>query len=175
MLKNFNPYTVAIILLSSCFTTKTIANTELTSIVKWETTAVKNSHSNLVANSPNKVIKFEFSPYNQNFNTVSVDYNLDVLIPNGVTDTVFKTKVITNTLTKKDDPSALNVGVHLNGKELSKNHELILKNNNDNSQNIFIFNINSANIENKNVDFKDLNNGIWKGDVMLGFTAYWVS
>lgn len=120
-------------------------------------------------------MKFEFSPSNQNFNIVNLDYNLDVLIPNGVTDTVFKAKVITNSLTKQDDSSSLNVGISLNGQELSKTKELILKRKSKDYSNLFTFNIDSANINNKNIKFKDLSNGVWEGDIMLGFTAYWVN
>lgn len=121
------------------------------------------------------MMKFEFSPSNQNFNIVNLDYNLDVLIPNGVTDTVFKAKVITNSLTKQDDSSSLNVGISLNGQELSKTKELILKRKSKDYSNLFTFNIDSANINNKNIKFKDLSNGVWEGDIMLGFTAYWVN
>lgn len=121
------------------------------------------------------MMKFEFSPSNQNFNIVNLDYNLDVLIPNGVTDTVFKAKVITNSLTKQDDSSSLNVGISLNGQELSKTKELILKRKSKDYSNLFTFNIDSANINNKTIKFKDLSNGVWEGDIMLGFTAYWVN
>ena len=170
-----NIYVNAITLISSVFCSLASANTVINATAKWDTTAVKSTKSTLVANPSHHILNFSYSPNTQDFNTVKSDYDLAVFIPIGITDTVFKTKIMSNSLTRNNDNSSLDVGVQWNGEKLSKTTEVILEATQQNRSNLFTFNIESANVQNKSVQFKDLSNGLWSGDVSLGFTAYWIN
>ena len=163
------------ILMSSIFGSTAIADSTITTLVKWDTSAVKSTKSVLIANASPRMLNFSYSPSSKSFNVVHSPYNVSVLIPDGITDTVFKTKIMSNSLTRKNDHSRLNVGVYWNGKKLNKITELELENTAKTSSNLFTFNIESADIDSKQIPFQKLNNGLWSGDVSLGFTAYWVN
>ena len=163
------------IFMSSAFCSMAIADSTITTLVKWDTSAVKSTKSALIANASPRILNFSYSPNSNAFNVIHSDYDLAVLIPDGITDTVFKTKIIRNSLTRKSDDSSLDVGVHWNGKKLSKTTELILEKTTKQPLALFSFNIESANADNKTILFQKLNNGLWSGDVSLGFTAYWVN
>jgi Mat/Ecp fimbriae major subunit len=161
------------ILSNAIFCSSIFAEENLSTIVKWQATAVKTSKSSLLVNPTSRMLNFSYSPENESFNTVKSDFDLNVLIPVGVTDTVFKVKVLDNSLNRKIDDSVLNVGVEWNGSKLSKTNEVTLERVEKSNSNLINFTIESAEIENKKIKIKDLKDGTWNGDVSLAFTAYW--
>lgn len=160
---------------------------------KWDATAVKDTQSALVV-TPLKSLSFQYAEGLEAFNQQNGAFDVTIRGQSGSTDFELTSKVISNTLTRTNDDSTLDVGVAWNGEKLSKTTSttLIDTANNINAglealsqesayagsdrssaQGTFAFTIDSATAEGQNAAFKDLADGMWNGEVAVQFTANW--
>lgn len=183
--------TAAIATLSSVFAASAFADVTASATATWDAKATKDTTSELVV-TPLKSLTFKYAEGLQSFNTVVGAFDVTIKGQTGATDFDLKSKIITDTLVNPSDDSELQVGVLWNGDKLSKNTDTIMI---DAAQNInaglealaenfatdgrtstqgnFTFTIDSASVDGNPVDFSELSDGLWDGDVSVQFTATW--
>jgi Mat/Ecp fimbriae major subunit len=181
----------AIATLSSLMGSTAFADVTASATATWDATATKDTTSELVV-TPLKSLIFKYAEGLESFNTVVGAFDVTIKGQTGATDFDLKSKVITDTLINPADQSELQVGVAWNGDKLSKTTDLVMI---DAAQNInaglealaanfaadgrtstqgnFTFTIDSASVDGSPVDFSQLTDGLWNGDVSVQFTATW--
>lgn len=184
---------LALLSSSILLATSTFADVTASATAKWDATAVKDTTSALVV-TPLKSLSFQYAEGLESFNQQNGAFDVTIQGQSGSTDFELTSKVITNTLTRTNDDSTLDVGVSWNGEKLSKTASttLIDTANNINSglealsqesayagserssaQGTFAFTIDSATAQGASAEFKDLADGMWNGEVAVQFTANW--
>lgn len=183
--------TAAIVTLSSVFAGSAFADVTASATATWDATATKDTTSELVV-TPLKSLTFKYAEGLESFNTVVGAFDVTIKGQTGATDFDLTSKVISDTLVNSSDESELQVGVAWNGDKLSKSSEIVMI---DAAQNInaglealaenfatdgrtstqgnFTFTIDSATVDGNPVDFSELSDGLWNGDVSVQFTATW--
>ena len=184
---------IALLSSSILLATSTFADVTASATAKWDATAVKDTTSALVV-TPLKSLSFQYAEGLEAFNQQNGAFDVTIKGQSGSTDFELTSKVISNTLTRTNDDSTLDVGVAWNGEKLSKTASttLIDTANNINAglealsqesayagserssaQGTFAFTIDSATAQGANAEFKDLADGMWNGEVAVQFTANW--
>jgi hypothetical protein len=195
MEKDFVMNKIAIVILASVsfFSANALCDVTATATANWDASATKDTTSALVV-TPLKSLTFQYVEGLEVFNTQKGAFDVSIEGQSGATDFELTSQIIYNTLTRTTDTSTLDVGVSWNGKSLSKSAPLTLI---DTSQSIssgldslalktayagsdrksalgnFDFTIESASDGTDPVEFKDLADGYWSGDVKVQFTAVW--
>ena len=188
--------TLAIMSASSIFATSVFADVTATSTAKWDATATKDTTSMLVV-TPLRSLTFEYAEGLKQFNSQNGAFDVTIQGQSGATDFELTSKLITNTLTRGDNTSTLDVGVAWNGEKLTKAGETTLVNTangvnagldalaqpslyagagRDSAQGSFVFTIDSATTDGTTAaQFEDLADGSWDGEVAVQFTANWTT
>lgn len=162
-----------------------------TAIATWEASATKDTKSALVV-TPLKSLSFQYAEGHKAFNTVNGAFDVTIEGQSGATDFNLSSKVLRNTLTRSSDTSTLAVGVAWNGEKISNqlvtlidtaqniNHDLValstgyMNDGRSSAQGNFTFSIDSATSDGSTaVQFADLADGNWDGQVAVQFTATW--
>lgn len=160
----------------------------------WDATATKDTKSALVV-TPLKSLTFQYAEGIEAFNTQVGAFDVTIQGQSGATDFVLTSQLVSNTLTRSNDASTLDVGVAWNGSALSKSTPTTMidvQNNisagldalavssayagteRSSTQGNFTFSIDSATADGTTPsEFKDLTDGYWSGDVKVQFTAVW--
>lgn len=159
----------------------------------WDTKVTKDTKSALTV-VPMKSLIFNYAEANEDFNLQDGAFSITIAGQSGATDFSLTSKIISNTLTRNSDKSALKVGINWNGNDLSTETPVTLIDtakgissgldalvadqayagkNRVSSMGNFGFTIKSATVDGTEKDFKELNDGYWAGDVKVEFTATW--
>ncbi|WOE32315.1 MULTISPECIES: common pilus major fimbrillin subunit EcpA [unclassified Acinetobacter] len=178
-----------------------MADVTASATATWDATAVKDTTSVLVV-TPLKSLNFQYAEGLEAFNTQTGAFDITIQGQSGATDFELTSKLISNTLTRGSDASTLDVGVAWNGTKLDKTtpttlinttngttagldalaqsskYSVIEKNTNkpvrSSAQGNFVFSIDGATSNGAdNVEFSDLADGMWNGEVSVQFTALW--
>lgn len=159
----------------------------------WDATATKDTTSALVV-TPLKSLTFQYAEGIEAFSSQNGAFDITIQGLSGATDFILTSQLVTNTLSRSTDTSTLDVGISWNGKKLSKIEPVTMLDNNNNvsagldalaistafagvdrtsTQGTFTFTIDSATKDGNTVDFKELTDGYWSGDVKVQFNAVW--
>ena len=159
----------------------------------WQATAIKDTTSMLVV-TPLRSLTFNYAEGQKSFNQQNGAFDIAIQGQAGATDFKLASKIIANTLARTTDDSKLTVGVKWNGEDLTKNNDLVLidtstgltsgldnlaadgvYNSSDRAtdRGEFTFVIAKAKAAGAVAEFKDLDDGVWDGDVKVQFTANW--
>ena len=185
---------LALLSSSILLATSTFADVTASATARWDATAVKDTTSAIVV-TPLRSLSFQYAEGLESFNSQNGAFDVTIQGQSGSTDFELTSQVITNTLTRTADASTLDVGVAWNGTKLDKTTQTTLINtaNNVNSglealsqpeayagagrssaQGTFTFTIDSATADGTTaVEFADLADGMWNGEVAVQFTANW--
>lgn len=188
-----NKPAMLVLVSASIFSANALADVTATATANWDASAIKDTTSALVV-TPLKSLTFQYVEGLEVFNSQKGAFDVSIEGQSGATDFELTSQIIYNTLTRTTDTSTLDVGVSWNGKKLSKNEPLTLI---DTSKNIssgldslalktaysgssrksalgnFDFTIESASDGVDVIEFNDLADGYWSGDVKVQFTAVW--
>lgn len=167
-----------------------------TATATWDASATKDTTSALVV-TPLKSLSFQYAEGIQAFNTQNGAFDITIKGQSGATDFLLTSQIVTNTLSRATDTSTLDVGIKWNGQALSKTEALKLIDTANNvsagldalavstayagkdrtsTQGNFTFGIDSATSDGTSkVEFADLNDGYWSGDVKVQFNAVWTT
>ena len=184
------------ILSASLVTTSAFADVTASALAKWDATAKKDTTSSLVV-TPMKSLNFQYAEGVKAFNSQSGAFDVTIQGQDGATDFALTSKLITNTLSRTDDTSTLDIGVAWNGEVLKKDAETSLidtaknvsagleslaqssayaGNGRTSAQSSFEFTVASATSDGQTVaNFDTLPDGTWNGDVAVQFTATWTA
>lgn len=187
---------LAIMSASSIFATSVFADVAASSTAKWDATATKDTTSMLVV-TPLKSLNFQYAEGLKQFNTQTGAFDVTIQGQSGATDFELTSKLISNTLTRGDNASTLDVGVMWNGTALSKSTETTLvdtangisagldaladpgiygASNRNSTQGDFTFKIESATSDGLTAaQYEDLADGMWDGEVAVQFNANWTT
>ncbi|WP_193138596.1 common pilus major fimbrillin subunit EcpA [Klebsiella aerogenes] len=159
----------------------------------WDAKAIKDTNSMLVV-TPLKSLTFNYAQGLERFNTQDGAFDITIAGQSGASDFKLTSKIISNTLTRLSDDSALTVGVKWNGTELSEGVDTVMVDTSKgisaglsplavnsayagsgrtSTQGVFAFNVSKATVAGKDTLFKDLTDGYWDGNVNVEFTATW--
>ena len=185
---------LALLSSSILLATSTFADVTASATARWDATAVKDTTSAIVV-TPLRSLSFQYAEGLESFNSQNGAFDVTIQGQSGSTDFELTSQVITNTLTRTADASTLDVGIAWNGTKLDKTTQTTLINtaNNVNSglealsqpgayagagrssaQGTFTFTIDSATADGTTaVEFADLADGMWNGEVAVQFTANW--
>ncbi|MDC5511825.1 common pilus major fimbrillin subunit EcpA [Acinetobacter baumannii] len=186
----------AILSASSLFATSVFADVAASSTAKWDATATKDTTSMLVV-TPLKSLNFQYAQGLKQFNTQTGAFDVTIQGQSGATDFELTSKLISNTLTRGDNASTLDVGVMWNGTALSKTTETTLVDTangisagldaladsaiyagsgRNSAQGDFTFKIESATSDGLTAaQYEDLADGMWDGEVAVQFNANWTT
>ncbi|MCT9283201.1 common pilus major fimbrillin subunit EcpA [Acinetobacter baumannii] len=186
----------AILSASSLFATPVFADVAASSTAKWDATATKDTTSMLVV-TPLKSLNFQYAEGLKQFNTQTGAFDVTIQGQSGATDFQLSSKLISNTLTRGDNASTLDVGVMWNGTALSKTTETTLVDTangisagldaladaaiyagsgRNSAQGDFTFEIESATSDGlTTAQYEDLADGVWDGEVAVQFNANWTT
>ncbi|EIB7122007.1 common pilus major fimbrillin subunit EcpA [Acinetobacter baumannii] len=186
----------AILSASSLFATPVFADVAASSTAKWDATATKDTTSMLVV-TPLKSLNFQYAEGLKQFNTQTGAFDVTIQGQSGATDFQLSSKLISNTLTRGDNASTLDVGVMWNGTALSKTTETTLVDTangisagldaladaaiyagsgRNSAQGDFTFKIESATSDGlTTAQYEDLADGVWDGEVAVQFNANWTT
>ncbi|MFA3152545.1 common pilus major fimbrillin subunit EcpA [Acinetobacter baumannii] len=186
----------AILSASSLFATSVFADVAASSTAKWDATATKDTTSMLVV-TPLKSLNFQYAEGLKQFNTQTGAFDVTIQGQSGATDFQLSSKLISNTLTRGDNASTLDVGVMWNGTALSKTTETTLVDTangisagldaladsaiyagsgRNSTQGDFTFKIESATSDGLTAaQYEDLADGVWDGEVAVQFNANWTT
>ncbi|MFX5832644.1 common pilus major fimbrillin subunit EcpA [Acinetobacter baumannii] len=186
----------AILSASSLFATPVFADVAASSTAKWDATATKDTTSMLVV-TPLKSLNFQYAEGLKQFNTQTGAFDVTIQGQSGATDFQLSSKLISNTLTRGDNASTLDVGVMWNGAALSKTTETTLVDTangisagldaladaaiyagsgRNSAQGDFTFKIESATSDGlTTAQYEDLADGVWDGEVAVQFNANWTT
>ncbi|MBK0167383.1 common pilus major fimbrillin subunit EcpA [Klebsiella sp. S69] len=158
----------------------------------WDASATKDTKSALVV-TPLKSLSFKYAEGIKAFNSQSGAFDITIEGQAGATDFTLTSQVVTNTLSRTTDDSTLSVGVDWNGKKLNTTNPITLVDVGENvsagldalavasaygesgrtsTQGNFTFTIDSAK-DGDDVEFSELADGYWSGDVKVQFNAVW--
>ncbi|MEB6378477.1 common pilus major fimbrillin subunit EcpA [Leclercia adecarboxylata] len=173
-----------------------MADVTASATATWDASATKDTTSALVV-TPLKSLSFQYAEGIQAFNTQNGAFDITVKGQSGATDFMLTSQIVTNTLSRATDNSTLDVSVKWNDKALSKTEAVKLIDTSDNvsagldalavstayagsdrtsTQGNFTFGIDSATSDGTNkVEFAELNDGYWSGDVKVQFNAVWTT
>lgn len=187
---------LAIMSASSIFATSAFADVAASSTAKWDATATKDTTSMLVV-TPLKSLNFQYAEGLKQFNTQTGAFDVTIQGQSGATDFELTSKLISNTLTRGDNASTLDVGVMWNGTALSKSTETTLVDTangisagldaladsaiyagsgRNSAQGDFTFKIESATSDGLTAaQYEDLADGMWDGEVAVQFNANWTT
>ncbi|EHU1358962.1 common pilus major fimbrillin subunit EcpA [Acinetobacter baumannii] len=187
---------LAIMSASSIFATSVFADVAASSTAKWDATATKDTTSMLVV-TPLKSLNFQYAQGLKQFNTQTGAFDVTIQGQSGATDFELTSKLISNTLTRGDNASTLDVGVMWNGTALSKSTETTLVDTangisagldaladsaiyagsgRNSAQGDFTFKIESATSDGLTAaQYEDLADGVWDGEVAVQFNANWTT
>lgn len=182
------------ILSASLIATSAFADVTASALAKWDATAKKDTTSALVV-TPMKSLNFQYAEGLKKFNSESGAFDVTIQGKEGATDFTLTSKLISNTLSRTDDASTLDVGVAWNGEKLKKDSETSMVDTAKNAsagleslaqstayagkgrtsaQANFDFTVDSAKTDGKAVPgFEELPDGTWDGEVAVQFTATW--
>ena len=185
---------LALLSSSILLATSTFADVTASATARWDATAVKDTTSAIVV-TPLRSLSFQYAEGLESFNSQNGAFDVTIQGQSGSTDFELTSQIITNTLTRTADASTLDVGIAWNGTKLDKTTQTTLINtaNNVNSglealsqpeayagagrssaQGTFTFTIDSATADGTTaVEFADLADGMWNGEVAVQFTANW--
>jgi hypothetical protein len=144
-----------------------------------------------------KSLNFQYAEGLKQFNTQTGAFDVTIQGQSGATDFQLSSKLISNTLTRGDDASTLDVGVMWNGTALSKSTETTLVDTangisagldaladsaiyagsgRNSTQGDFTFKIESATTDGLTAaQYEDLADGVWDGEVAVQFNANWTT
>ncbi|ELX06531.1 common pilus major fimbrillin subunit EcpA [Acinetobacter baumannii] len=187
---------LAIMSASSIFATSVFADVAASSTAKWDATATKDTTSMLVV-TPLKSLNFQYAQGLKQFNTQTGAFDVTIQGQSGATDFELTSKLISNTLTRGDNASTLDVGVMWNGTALSKSTETTLVDTangisagldaladsaiyagsgRNSAQGDFTFKMESATSDGLTAaQYEDLADGVWDGEVAVQFNANWTT
>ncbi|NIF48658.1 fimbrial protein [Enterobacter sp. Ap-1006] len=164
-----------------------------TASASWDAKAIKDTHSMLVV-TPIKSLTFNYAEGLDRFNSQDGAFDITIAGQSGASDFKLTSKIISNTLTRSSDQSALTVGVQWNGADLSASTPTVLvdtskgvsaglaalaqssayaNSGRTSAQGVFAFNIAKATKAGTDTAVKDLADGYWDGNVNIEFTAAW--
>lgn len=159
----------------------------------WDAKAIKDTSSMLVV-TPLKSLTFNYAEGLERFNSQDGAFDITIAGQSGASDFKLTSKIISNTLSRTSDDSALTVGVKWNGKALSESTETVMVDtsagisaglsalavpsayagsNRSSTQGVFAFDIAKATVAGADTALKDLTDGYWDGNVNVEFTASW--
>lgn len=187
---------IALLSASTLLATSAFADVTATATAKWDATAVKDTTSSLVV-TPLKSLSFQYAEGLERFNQQDGAFDVTIKGQAGATDFKLDSKIVTNTLTRTNDPSTLDVGIAWNGEKLSKTAAVTLIDAGNNisagldalgqsaayagpdrssAQGVFAFTIDSATSDGTaDAEFSALPDGVWDGEVAVQFTANWTA
>lgn len=169
------------------------ASRSATATASWDAKAIKDTHSMLVV-TPMKSLTFNYAEGMERFNTQEGAFDVTIAGQSGASDFKLTSKIISNTLTRSSDQSALTVGVQWNGADLSASTPTVMVDTSKgvsaglaalsqsaayagagrtSAQGAFAFNIAKATLAGTDTAVKDLGDGYWDGNVNIEFTATW--
>lgn len=171
-----------------------LADITASATATWDASATKDTTSALVV-TPLKSLTFQYADGIKAFNTQNGAFDVTIQGQSGATDFVLTSQLVSNTLTRSNDASTLDVGVSWNGTALSKAIPITMidvansvsagldalavssayaGSARSSAQGTFTFAIDSATSDGSTAaEFKDLADGYWSGDVKVQFTAVW--
>ncbi|WP_156294518.1 common pilus major fimbrillin subunit EcpA [Serratia oryzae] len=159
----------------------------------WDAKAIKDTSSMLVV-TPLKSLTFNYAEGLERFNTQDGAFDITIAGQAGASDFKLTSKIISNTLNRTSDDSALTVGIKWNGNALSESTDMVMIDTSagisaglsalaipsayagasrSSTQGVFVFDIAKATVAGTDTAFKDLTDGYWDGNVNVEFTATW--
>ncbi len=185
-----------VLIVASAMGTINLANAETrtaNATASWDAKAIKDTNSMLVV-TPLKSLTFNYAEGLERFNTQDGAFDITIAGQSGASDFKLTSKIISNTLNRTSDDSALTVGVKWNGTDLSSSAETVMidtsagvsaglaalaqqsafaASDRTSTQGVFSFNIAKATLASAETAFKNLADGYWDGNVNIEFAATW--